>query len=81
MGIMVDWKNGIRGVLAFFPVVAISSNFSTIFLGAKKAINRNKIKNFSQILAEENRRVPQRKSRETKGLRDLTPYASRLTPS
>jgi hypothetical protein len=31
MGIMVDWKDGIRGVLAFFPVVAISSNFSTIF--------------------------------------------------
>ena len=37
MGSMVDWKNGIRGVLAFFPVVAISSNFSTSYEGTKKA--------------------------------------------
>jgi len=30
-GSLVDWKNGIIGILAFFPVVAISSNFSTRF--------------------------------------------------
>ncbi|NLK55541.1 MAG: hypothetical protein GX293_11850 [Bacteroidales bacterium] len=35
MGIMLEWNDGIRGILAFFPVVAISSNFSTRFLGIK----------------------------------------------
>ena len=32
---MLDWNDGIRSILAFFPVVAISSNFSTRFLGIK----------------------------------------------
>ncbi|MGI6311349.1 MAG: hypothetical protein ACOXZU_07445 [Bacteroidales bacterium] len=35
MGIMLEWNDRIRGILAFFPVVAISSNFSTRFLGIK----------------------------------------------
>jgi len=30
MGELVDWNKGFSGVLAFFPVVAISSNLSTI---------------------------------------------------
>jgi hypothetical protein len=30
-GSLVDWKNGTFGILAFFPVVAISSNLSTRF--------------------------------------------------
>jgi hypothetical protein len=30
MGGLVDWNREISGVLAFFPVVAISSNLSTI---------------------------------------------------
>jgi len=44
MGSMVDWKNRIIGILAFFPVVAISSNFSTRFWFAKKARNNKKCK-------------------------------------
>lgn len=37
MGDLVDWNNGMSSVLAFFPVVAISTNLSTRFKGAKKA--------------------------------------------
>jgi hypothetical protein len=36
MGGLGDWIKGIQSVLAFFPVVAISTNFSTIFTLQKK---------------------------------------------
>ena len=36
MGGFVDWNREISGVLAFFPVVAISSNLSTIITPQKK---------------------------------------------
>ncbi len=35
MGSLVDWENGIIRVLAFFPVVAISTNLSTRLLWYK----------------------------------------------
>jgi hypothetical protein len=35
MGKLVDWKKGIIRGLAFFPVVAISSNLSTKILRCK----------------------------------------------
>jgi len=45
-GSRVDWKDGITGILAFFPVVAISSNFSTRFdVQRKQEIIRNARKN------------------------------------
>jgi len=40
MGKLVDWKKGIIRGLAFFPVVAISSNLSTKILRYKG--NKNK---------------------------------------
>ena len=44
MGALVDWNKGIKSVLAFFPVVAISTNLSTRFYSAKqiKIFNKSK---------------------------------------
>jgi hypothetical protein len=36
---LVDWKNGIISGLAFFPVVAISTNLSTRLLWHKASEN------------------------------------------
>jgi hypothetical protein len=46
MGKLVDWMKGIIRGLAFFPVVAISSNLSTIILRYKGSKKKRVLKIF-----------------------------------